>query len=73
MIGITAAASAIVYLVRGGIDVYVAGPTAIGVFIGASFGSRLGHRIGQRALRVLFVLVLLYTAVEMARRALGLD
>jgi uncharacterized membrane protein YfcA len=73
MIGITAAASAIVYLVRGGIDAYVAGPTAIGVFIGASLGSRLGHRIGQRALRVLFVLVLLYTAVEMARRALGLE
>ena len=72
MIGITASASAIVYLVRGGIDAYVAGPTAIGVFIGASFGSRLGHRIGQRALRVLFVLVLLYTAVEMARRALAM-
>jgi uncharacterized membrane protein YfcA len=72
MIGITASASAIVYLVRGGIDAYVAGPTAVGVFVGATLGSRLGHRIGQRALRVLFVLVLLYTAVEMARRALGL-
>jgi uncharacterized membrane protein YfcA len=73
MIGITASASAIVYLVRGGIDANVAGPTAIGVFVGATVGSRLGHRIGQRALRVLFVLVLLYTAVEMARRALGFD
>jgi uncharacterized protein len=73
MIGITASASAIVYLARGGIDAYVAGPTAIGVFVGATLGSRLGHRIGQRALRVLFVLVLLYTAVEMARRALALD
>lgn len=71
MIGITASASAIVYLVRGGIDAYVAGPTAIGVFVGASLGSRLGHRVGQRALRVLFVLVLVYTAVEMARRAVG--
>ena len=73
MIGITASASAIVYLVRGGIDAYVAGPTAMGVFVGATFGSRLGHRIGQRALRLLFVLVLLYTAVEMARRAVGFD
>ena len=73
MIGITASASAIVYLVRGGIDAYVAGPTAIGVFVGATIGSRLGHRIGQRALRILFVLVLLYTAIEMARRALALD
>jgi uncharacterized protein len=71
MIGITASASAIVYLVRGGIDAYVAGPTAIGVFVGASLGSRLGHRIGQRALRVLFVVVLLYTALEMLRRATG--
>jgi uncharacterized protein len=73
MIGITASASAVVYLVRGGIDAYVAGPTAIGVFVGATLGSRLGHRIGQRALRVLFILVLLYTAIEMARRALALD
>ena len=72
MIGITASASAIVYLVRGGIDAYVAGPTAVGVFVGAMVGSRLGHRIGQRELRVLFVVVLLYTAVEMARRALAM-
>jgi uncharacterized membrane protein YfcA len=72
MIGITASASAIVYLVRGGIDAYVAGPTAIGVFVGATLGSRLGHRIGQRELRIAFVLVLLYTAVEMTRRALAL-
>ena len=71
MIGITASASAIAYLVRGGIDAYVVGPTAIGVFVGATLGSRLGHRIGQTALRLLFVLVLLYTAVEMARRAVG--
>ena len=69
MIGITASASAIVYLLRGGIDAYVAGPTAVGVFVGASLGSRLGHRVGQRGLRLLFVLVLVYTAVEMVRRA----
>jgi len=69
MIGITASASAIVYLVRGGIDAYVAGPTAVGVFVGATLGSRFGDRVGQRALRLLFVIVLLYTAIEMAGRA----
>ena len=42
MIGITAAASAVIYLIRGEIDPYVAGPTAIGVFLGATLGSRLG-------------------------------
>ena len=71
MVGITASTSAIVYLLRGGIDAYAAGPTAVGVFIGASLGSRLGHRVHLPYLRLLFVAVLLYTAFEMARRALG--
>ena len=70
MIGITAAASAVIYLVRGDIDPYVAGPTAIGVFLGATLGSRLGHRIQLRYLRLLFVVVLVYTAIQMLLRAL---
>lgn len=71
MIGITAAASAIIYLIRGGIDPYVAGPTAVGVFVGAALGSRTVHRIDVRILRWLFVAVLLFTAWQMAGRALG--
>ncbi|MEO7663924.1 MAG: sulfite exporter TauE/SafE family protein [Candidatus Limnocylindrales bacterium] len=71
MIGITASTSAIIYLIRGEIDPLVAGPTAIGVFIGASIGSRLGHRVDVRLLRFLFVAILGYTAFQMARRALG--
>jgi len=71
MIGITASASAIIYLQRGGIDPYVAGPTAVGVFIGATIGSRVAHRVDVRVLRFLFVGVLLFTAWQMAGRALG--
>jgi uncharacterized membrane protein YfcA len=71
MIGVTASASAVIYLLRGEIDPYVAGPTAIGVFLGATLGSRTAHRIDLRVLRILFVVVLLYTAVLMARRAVG--
>jgi hypothetical protein len=71
MIGITAAASAVIYLLRGEIDPFVAGPTAIGVFLGASLGSRTAHRIDLRVLRILFVVVLLYTAVQMVRRAVA--
>lgn len=71
MVGITASTSAIVYLLRGGIDAYAAGPTAIGVFVGASLGSRLGHRVNLGVLRLLFVAVLVYTALQMGRRALG--
>ncbi|HEY6014413.1 MAG TPA: sulfite exporter TauE/SafE family protein, partial [Candidatus Limnocylindrales bacterium] len=69
MIGITAAASAVIYLIHGGIDPYVAGPTGIGVFVGATAGSRLGHRVDLRYLRLLFVVVLGYTAVQMLLRA----
>jgi uncharacterized membrane protein YfcA len=71
MIGITAAAGAVIYVIRGGIDPYVAGPTAIGVFIGATAGSRLAHRVDVRYLRWLFVLVLTYTAIQMLLRATG--
>lgn len=71
MIGVTAAASAVVYLLRGGIDPYVAGPTAVGVFAGAMVGSRLAARIDVRILRLLFVGVLALTAAQMALRALG--
>jgi uncharacterized membrane protein YfcA len=71
MIGITASASAIVYLLRGGIDAYAAGPTAVGVFVGATLGSRFGRRVDVRVLRLLFVAVLLSTAFEMARRAVA--
>lgn len=72
MIGVTASASAVIYLLRGGIDPLVAGPTALGVFVGATVGSRTASRVDLRALRFLFVVVLLYTAAQMARRALGL-
>ena len=72
MIGVTATASAIIYLVRGGLDPFVAGPIAVGVFVGASIGSRVAPRVDVRLLRLLFVAVLLYTAFEMILRALAL-
>jgi hypothetical protein len=71
MIGITASAGAIVYLLRGGIDPFVAAPTAIGVFFGASLGSRMAHRVDVRVLRGLFVAILLYTAWQMLQRGLS--
>jgi uncharacterized membrane protein YfcA len=69
MMGITASAGAIIYLSRGLIDPYIASPTALGVFVGASLGSRVAHRIDLRILRGLFVAILLYTAFQMLLRA----
>jgi uncharacterized membrane protein YfcA len=71
MIGITAAASTVIYVIHGGVDPYVAGPTAIGVFVGATAGSRLSHRVDVGLLRMLFVVVLAYTAIQMLFRVVG--
>ena len=73
MIGVTASTSAIVYLMKGGIDPYATGPAAIGVFVGAAVGSRIAHRVDIGVLRLLFAAVLSYTAFLMARRALGVQ
>ena len=70
MIGITAASGAVLYLVRGEIDPFVAAPTAIGVFVGATVGSRTAARIPVGYLRLLFIVVLGYTAFQMFLRGL---
>ena len=71
MIGVTASAGALIYLFRGGIDPYVAAPTALGVFAGASLASRLSDRVDLGILRLLFVAVLVITAAQMALRGFG--
>ena len=71
MIGVTASAGGLIYLFRGGIDPYVAAPTAVGVFVGASLASRLSDRVDLRVLRLLFIAVLVVTAAQMALRGIG--
>ena len=65
MIGVTAAASAGVYFSRGQIDPFIAAPVAIGVLIGAFAGSHTLGRIGSRAVRMVFVAVLIIVALQM--------
>jgi len=72
MIGVTVTASAFLYVSRGAVDAFVAGPTVLGVVVGATLGSRVSHRIDLRVLRLLFVVVLCIVAAQMAARALDL-
>ena len=72
MMGITAVASAVIYLLRDELDPFVAGPLVLGVFAGATLGSRIAHRVDVRLLRWLFIVVLVYTAYQMIRKALAL-
>jgi uncharacterized membrane protein YfcA len=70
MIGVTAAASAGVYFVRGDMDPFIAAPTAIGVLAGSVLGARAMGRVNSSVLRTLFTVVLITVAVQMARRGL---
>jgi len=65
MIGVTAAASAGVYFMRGEIDPFIAAPVALGVMIGATLGARLLGRLHSRSVRMLFVAVLVFIAGRM--------
>ncbi len=68
-IGATAAASAAIYFGRGYMDPHVAAPAALGILIGAQIGPRIGARLSSRALRFVFILVLLTFAVQMVWKA----
>jgi uncharacterized membrane protein YfcA len=62
MIGVTAAASAMVYYRRGDIMVQVAAPLAVGVFLGSLLGARLAPRIHTKVVVYLLVGVMFYLA-----------
>jgi uncharacterized membrane protein YfcA len=68
MIGVTGAASAGVYFARGEIDPFIAGPVAAGVVLGATAGSHLLGRLQNRHIRIVFVVILLWTSLQMLRK-----
>jgi uncharacterized membrane protein YfcA len=65
MIGVTAAASAGVYLSRGYVDPALAMPVMLGVLAGSWIGSRRLAAADPKALRVLFAIVVGAMAVQM--------
>ncbi|MDP9039391.1 MAG: sulfite exporter TauE/SafE family protein [Acidobacteriota bacterium] len=65
MIGVTAAASAGIYLARGYIDPGLAFPVMLGVLAGSLLGSKVLARANVGALRTVFALVILGLGLEM--------
>jgi uncharacterized membrane protein YfcA len=65
MIGVTAAASAVVYLQRGYMDPGIAFPVVLGVLGGAFTGSKLLTRINPKVLKYIFCLAISFVAIEM--------
>jgi uncharacterized membrane protein YfcA len=67
MIGVTAAASAGVYLRRGYVDPSLSAPVMLGVLAGSIVGARLLARAPTKVLRVIFAVAIGLVALEMIR------
>jgi uncharacterized membrane protein YfcA len=71
MIGVTAAASAGVYLNRGYIDPGVAMPVMLGVLAGSLLGTRVLVKAKTRSLRLVFSLVIVLLGLEMVYKGIA--
>jgi uncharacterized membrane protein YfcA len=65
MMGVTAAASAVVYLHRGQIDPGIVMPVCVGVLTGATVGSKILVKTKPEKLKVLFAVVVAFLAFQM--------
>ena len=72
MIGVTAAASAGVYFIRGDVNPFIAAPVAMGVLIGATVGTRVMMRTRSALIRRVFIVVLVFVALQMLVKGLGI-
>ncbi|RKR82337.1 hypothetical protein BDD43_2513 [Mucilaginibacter gracilis] len=73
MIGVTAAASAVVYLHRGYIDPGLAMPVVIGVILGAFTGSKILVHAQSKKLRYFFAVIVTFLAVQMIYKGINGD
>jgi uncharacterized membrane protein YfcA len=71
MIGVTAAASAGVYLSRGYIDPALTMPVMLGVLLGSTLGARLLPGAKPKTLRLLFAVVIVVLGLEMIYKGLS--
>jgi len=65
MIGVTAAASAGIYMKRGYIDPGLSMPVVTGVLLGAFIGSKILFKAKTNTLKIIFAFVILFLAAEM--------
>src|SRR5207245_5950200 len=71
MIGVTAAASAVIYYSQGLVGPSLAAMVIIGVFTGTNLGTRLLVRAKAANVRFVFAIFLAVLGIAMAVRALG--
>ncbi len=71
MIGVTAATSAVVYFIAGGINVYVVAPVALGTMLGATGGSIVMNKLHSKVIKMIFFILMIYLGYEMIAKGLS--
>ena len=71
MIGVTAAASALIYIRNGFCDSFVTAPVVLGALVGSFFGAKLALRVRGVVLKKVFVVVLLVLGLSMVASGVG--
>ena len=69
MIGVTAAAGAVVYLARGAFEPALTAAVVLGVLAGSAAGSAVNRRVGDAHIRRVFALLTAFLAVQMTLKA----
>lgn len=65
MIGVTAAAGAIVYFIRGDVNPQLCMPIILGVTFGAFLGAKAMPKIDAKIIRIVFIVILLFLSYQM--------
>ncbi|MCI4318056.1 MAG: sulfite exporter TauE/SafE family protein [Thermoplasmata archaeon] len=71
MIGVTAAAGAMIYLFAGDVSLVIAAPVCVGVLVGTQLGIRYQWRTSSSLLKLGFVVILFAAAILMGAQGLG--
>lgn len=71
MIGVTAAASAGAFFLRGDVRPEIAAPVSVGIILGSWIGARLMMKIPSNVIRKVFVVVLAIVSLQMIHKGLS--
>jgi len=72
MIGVTASASALVYIRNGFCDGFITAPVVLGTLIGSFIGAKVALRVRGVVLKRIFIIILLILGVRMLASGVGL-
>ncbi|MDN6968724.1 sulfite exporter TauE/SafE family protein [Oenococcus sp. UCMA 17063] len=73
MMGVTAAASALIYFFNGTIQPLVVAPIAIGIIFGSTLGSKVMPYLPNKLLRGIFIPVVVLAGIQLVVKALGIN